>query len=68
MYRLSAPQEIDEYDLVDPVDILGPLEKAGFWDGVVSAPASLFHVFSVLDLSYFYFHLLNIQVLLVTIF
>jgi hypothetical protein len=49
--RLSAPQEIDEYDLVDPVDILGPLEKAGFWDGVVSAPASLFHVFSVLDLS-----------------
>ncbi|KAL9366190.1 hypothetical protein Peur_037389 [Populus x canadensis] len=30
----EAPQEIDEYDLVDPVDILGPLEKAGFWDGV----------------------------------
>jgi len=51
--RLSAPQEIDEYDLVDPVDILGPLEKAGFWDGVVSASASLFHVFSVLDLSNF---------------
>ncbi|XP_011010439.1 PREDICTED: protein MOR1-like [Populus euphratica] len=30
----EAHQEIDEYDLVDPVDILGPLEKAGFWDGV----------------------------------
>ncbi|CAA7389138.1 unnamed protein product [Spirodela intermedia] len=26
--------EIDEYDLVDPVDILAPLEKSGFWDGV----------------------------------
>ena len=45
MYQLSAPQEIDEYDLIDPVDILGPLEKSGFWDGVVSAPASLFSVF-----------------------
>ena len=33
---LSAPQEIDEYELVDPVDILIPLEKSGFWDGVVS--------------------------------
>lgn len=31
----SAPVEIDEYDLVDPVDILTPLEKSGFWDGVV---------------------------------
>ncbi|KAJ6753503.1 MICROTUBULE ASSOCIATED PROTEIN XMAP215 [Salix purpurea] len=30
----EAPQEIDEYDLIDPVDILGPLEKSGFWDGV----------------------------------
>ncbi|KAK6797544.1 hypothetical protein RDI58_005246 [Solanum bulbocastanum] len=27
-------QEIDEYDLVDPVDILTPLEKTGFWEGV----------------------------------
>ena len=27
---------IDEYELVDPVDILAPLEKSGFWDGVVS--------------------------------
>ena len=27
---LSAPQEIDEYELVDPVDILTPLEKSGF--------------------------------------
>jgi hypothetical protein len=34
---LSAPQEIDEYELVDPVDILTPLEKSGFWEGVVSA-------------------------------
>jgi hypothetical protein len=33
---LTAPQEIDEYELVDPVDILTPLEKSGFWDGVVS--------------------------------
>ncbi|KAG8078290.1 hypothetical protein GUJ93_ZPchr0007g5646 [Zizania palustris] len=30
----EAPLEIDEYDLVDPVDILTPLEKSGFWDGV----------------------------------
>ncbi|XP_024030608.1 protein MOR1 [Morus notabilis] len=30
----EAPQEIDEYELVDPVDILAPLEKTGFWDGV----------------------------------
>lgn len=33
---LSAPREIDEYELVDPVDILTPLENTGFWDGVVS--------------------------------
>ena len=33
---LSAPQEIDEYELVGPIDILTPLEKSGFWDGVVS--------------------------------
>ncbi|XP_049385576.1 protein MOR1 isoform X2 [Solanum stenotomum] len=30
----DIPQEIDEYDLVDPVDILTPLEKTGFWEGV----------------------------------
>ncbi|XP_010518980.1 PREDICTED: protein MOR1 [Tarenaya hassleriana] len=30
----EVPQEIDEYDLMDPVDILTPLEKSGFWDGV----------------------------------
>lgn len=30
----DTPQEIDEYELVDPVDILTPLEKSGFWDGV----------------------------------
>jgi cytoskeleton-associated protein 5 len=35
----DAPQEIDEYDLMDPVDILTPLEKSGFWDGVVSFDA-----------------------------
>ncbi|KAI8525472.1 hypothetical protein RHMOL_Rhmol13G0233000 [Rhododendron molle] len=34
---LDAPQEIDEYELVDPVDILKPLEKKGFWDGVKAA-------------------------------
>ncbi|KAG5561588.1 hypothetical protein RHGRI_004590 [Rhododendron griersonianum] len=34
---LSAPQEIDEYELVDPVDILTPLEKTGFWEGVKAA-------------------------------
>jgi hypothetical protein len=34
---LLAPQEIDEYELVDPVDILIPLEKSGFWKGVVSS-------------------------------
>lgn len=36
MASLSVPQEIDEYELVDPVDILTPLEKSGFWEGVVS--------------------------------
>ncbi|KVH89565.1 hypothetical protein Ccrd_008447 [Cynara cardunculus var. scolymus] len=30
----DVPQEIDEYELVDPVDILTPLEKSGFWNGV----------------------------------
>ncbi|ONK78042.1 uncharacterized protein A4U43_C02F13600 [Asparagus officinalis] len=30
----DAPPEIDEYELVDPVDILTPLEKSGFWEGV----------------------------------
>ncbi|KAI5081631.1 hypothetical protein GOP47_0001374 [Adiantum capillus-veneris] len=30
----TGPSEIDEYDLVDPVDILVPLEKSGFWEGV----------------------------------
>ncbi|XWS16703.1 hypothetical protein CRYUN_Cryun34aG0113700 [Craigia yunnanensis] len=30
----DTPQEIDEFELVDPVDILTPLEKSGFWDGV----------------------------------
>ncbi|KAK3188824.1 hypothetical protein Dsin_028385 [Dipteronia sinensis] len=30
----DAPQEIDEYELVDPVDIVTPLEKSGFWEGV----------------------------------
>ena len=34
-FFFSVPVEIDEYDLVDPVDILTPLEKSGFWDGVV---------------------------------
>ncbi|GMP72551.1 hypothetical protein CsSME_00030538 [Camellia sinensis var. sinensis] len=33
----DTPQEIDEYELVDPVDILTPLEKTGFWDGVKAA-------------------------------
>nr|XP_016493302.1 PREDICTED: LOW QUALITY PROTEIN: protein MOR1-like [Nicotiana tabacum] len=33
----DVPQEIDEYDLVDPVDILIPLEKTGFWEGVKAA-------------------------------
>ncbi|KAL2473261.1 Protein MOR1 [Forsythia ovata] len=30
----DIPEVIDEYELVDPVDILTPLEKSGFWDGV----------------------------------
>ncbi|KAI3495503.1 hypothetical protein L1887_37844 [Cichorium endivia] len=30
----DVPQEIDEYELVDPVDILTPLEKSSFWNGV----------------------------------
>ncbi|GAB4845830.1 Protein MICROTUBULE ORGANIZATION 1, partial [Ancistrocladus abbreviatus] len=32
-----VPQQVDEYELVDPVDILTPLEKSGFWDGVKAA-------------------------------
>ncbi|PIN16310.1 Microtubule-associated protein [Handroanthus impetiginosus] len=34
---VDIPQEIDEYELVDPVDILTPLDKSGFWDGVKAA-------------------------------
>ncbi|VFQ87609.1 unnamed protein product [Cuscuta campestris] len=34
---VDTPQEIDEYELVDPVDILTPLGKSGFWDGVKAA-------------------------------
>ncbi|CAL0299705.1 unnamed protein product [Lupinus luteus] len=30
----DGPTEIDQYDLVDPVDILTPLEKSGFWERV----------------------------------
>lgn len=37
LFAPTAAPEIDEYDLVDPVDILGPLEKSGFWEGVVCA-------------------------------
>lgn len=37
----AVPQAIDEYELVDPIDILTPLEKSGFWDGVVSLSLSL---------------------------
>ncbi|MQM08158.1 hypothetical protein Taro_041012 [Colocasia esculenta] len=37
----DAPQEIDEYELVDPVDILTPLEKSGFWDGVLVTDVNL---------------------------
>ncbi|KAH9313332.1 hypothetical protein KI387_028367, partial [Taxus chinensis] len=33
-FCVLGPQEIDEYELVDPVDILTPLEKSGFWEGV----------------------------------
>ncbi|PKI69294.1 hypothetical protein CRG98_010295 [Punica granatum] len=40
----DAPQEIDEYELVDPVDILTPLEKSGFWDGVRIAPGDFTEV------------------------
>ncbi|KAG0602469.1 hypothetical protein M758_10G016500 [Ceratodon purpureus] len=30
----QGASDIDEYDLVDPVDILTPLSKSTFWDGV----------------------------------
>ncbi|KAL8032653.1 hypothetical protein ABFX02_13G110200 [Erythranthe guttata] len=33
----DIPQDIDEYELVDPVDIITPLEKSGFWEGVKAA-------------------------------
>ena len=51
---------------MDPVDILSPLEKSGFWDGVVSAPASCFHFFSILDYLTYFYHFLNMSVLLPT--
>ncbi|KAG0468134.1 hypothetical protein HPP92_017462 [Vanilla planifolia] len=35
------PMEIDEYELVDPVDILTPLERSGFWDGVLVTDVNL---------------------------
>jgi cytoskeleton-associated protein 5 len=31
---MSGLQDIDEYELVDPVDILTPLSKSVFWEGV----------------------------------
>lgn len=34
---MSGLQDIDEYELVDPVDILTPLSKSVFWEGVVSS-------------------------------
>ncbi|RWW13452.1 hypothetical protein GW17_00022825, partial [Ensete ventricosum] len=45
--HISAPREIDEYELVDPVDILTPLDKSGFWDGVVSALLMLFSAYAI---------------------
>ncbi|XP_042752685.1 protein MOR1 [Lactuca sativa] len=33
----EIPEEIDEYELVDPVDILTPLEKSKFWKDVKSS-------------------------------
>nr|GFD16445.1 hypothetical protein [Tanacetum cinerariifolium] len=32
----EIPLGEDEYELVDPVDILTPLEKSGFWNNVKS--------------------------------
>ncbi|KAG0466494.1 hypothetical protein HPP92_018074 [Vanilla planifolia] len=37
----SVGEEIDEYELVDPVDILTPLERSGFWDGVLVTDVNL---------------------------
>ncbi len=37
---MSGLQDIDEYELVDPVDILTPLSKSVFWEGVVSSTPS----------------------------
>jgi hypothetical protein len=44
--------EIDEYDLVDPVNILTPLEKSGFWDGVVHDLSCMHILFSILSYTY----------------
>ncbi|XP_073061679.1 LOW QUALITY PROTEIN: protein MOR1-like [Primulina eburnea] len=33
----DIPLEIDEYELVDPVEILTSLDKSGFWEGVKAA-------------------------------
>ncbi|KAH9747550.1 protein MOR1 [Citrus sinensis] len=43
----DVPPEIDEYELVDPVDILTPLEKSGFWEGVVSTLSLSFNCCSL---------------------
>jgi hypothetical protein len=44
--------EIDEYDLVDPVNILTPLEKSGFWDGVVRDLSCMHILFSIRSYTY----------------
>eukprot|EP00850_Spirogloea_muscicola_P001145 SM000004S15015 [mRNA] locus=s4:723804:739200:- [translate_table: standard] len=33
----AGPCEVDEYEFEDPVNILSPLEKTGFWDGLKAA-------------------------------
>jgi hypothetical protein len=38
VHLFGLGSQIDEYDLIDPVDILSPLEKSGFWEGVVCFP------------------------------
>ena len=54
IFVFLASHEIDEYELVDPVDILTPLEKSGFWDGVVSiVPVS--DIFLTNCTTYFFF-------------
>jgi hypothetical protein len=55
----SGLQDIDEYELVDPVDILTPLSKSVFWEGVVSSIPSYWVVLLEVMVSVYCVHVLT---------